>query len=92
MPTATLRRPIPAGAAAMTQDNSDLSADAAAEWARRCLARMLALDPSADATLLAPIVTQMSSSASWRARTPEAAAEWCFGPLKASPSEGSDEV
>jgi hypothetical protein len=72
----------------MTVEKQDPDVEQAAEWARRCLARMLALDPSADATLLAPIVKQMSFSATWRARSPEAAAEWCFGPLKAPPKDG----
>ena len=68
-------------------DQAEFERDAP-EWARRCLARMLELDPSADPTLLAPIVMNMSHSESWRARTPEAAAEWCFGPIKAPDPRG----
>jgi hypothetical protein len=53
---------------------------ATAHWAERCLARMVVLDPQADRALLAPIVRDMSCSERWRGMSPEAAADWCFGP------------
>lgn len=55
--------------------------DEAAAWAARCLARMLQLDPAADPALLMPIVEDMSQARRWADKTPEEAAEWCFGPL-----------
>ena len=52
------------------------------EWEARCLARMRELDADADLALLRPIVRDMAASATWQTRTPEDAADWCFGPLR----------
>lgn len=65
-----------------TAGDAPLEKLTAAEWESRCLARMLLLDADADVALLRPIVRDMAASATWQTRTPEDAADWCFGPLR----------
>ncbi|MEO5845805.1 MAG: hypothetical protein ABIQ33_13290 [Caldimonas sp.] len=42
-----------------------------AEWIRRCVARVLAVKPSATANDVAPIVVDMSTRGRWRLMRPE---------------------
>jgi len=46
-----------------------------AEWIRRCVARVLELNPSASADDATPIVVDMSTRGRWRLMRPEIVAE-----------------
>ena len=46
-----------------------------AEWIRRCVARVIAVNPTATAAGVTPIVVDMSTRGRWRLMRPEIVAE-----------------
>ena len=56
-----------------------------AEWIRRCVDRVLAVNPSATADDVTPIVVDMSTRGRWRLMRPETVAEQLA--LPAAPSQ-----
>ena len=59
------------------------------EWAARCLARLLALDPELALDEAVVIADDMSTRRHWRHMLPETAAEILFMPVAAIRSSGS---
>jgi hypothetical protein len=60
-----------------------------AEWAARCLARLLSLDPELAREEAVVIADDMSTRRHWRHMLPETAAEILFMPVAAIRSSGS---
>ncbi|HKW84045.1 MAG TPA: hypothetical protein VJN68_09855 [Burkholderiaceae bacterium] len=61
-----------------------------AEWAARCLARLLSLDPELARDEAVVIADDMSTRRHWRHMLPETAAEILFMPVAAIRSSGSE--
>ena len=61
-----------------------------AEWASRCLARLLSLDPELVRDEAVEIADDMSMRRHWRHMLPETAAEILFLPVAAIRSSGSE--
>jgi hypothetical protein len=60
-----------------------------AEWAARCLARLMSLDPELVREEAVLIADDMSTRHHWRHMLPETAAEILFMPVSAIRSSGS---
>ncbi len=60
-----------------------------AEWAARCLARLVSLDPELERNEAEVIADDMSTRRHWRHMLPETAAEVLFLPVAAIRSSGS---
>ena len=60
-----------------------------AEWAARCLARLISLDPELAKDEALVIAEDMSTRRHWRHMLPETAAEILFLPVAAIRSSGS---
>jgi hypothetical protein len=58
-----------------------------AEWIRRCVGRVLAVNPSATANDVTPIVVDMSSRGRWRLMRPETVGEQLALPVPPAPAE-----
>jgi hypothetical protein len=58
-----------------------------AEWIRRCVGRVLALNRSATANDVTPIVVDMSARGRWRLMRPETVGEQLALPAAPTPSE-----
>ena len=54
------------------------------EWIGRCVARVLALHPSASAVDVTPVVVDMSTRGRWRLSRPETMAEQLTPPIRHS--------
>ncbi len=61
-----------------------------AEWAARCLVRLLSLDPELSREEAVVIAEDMSTRRHWRHMLPETAAEILFLPVVAIRSSGSE--
>ena len=61
-----------------------------AEWAARCLARLMSLDPELAREEAVVIADDMSTRRHWRHMLPETAAEVLFLPVAAIRSSGSE--
>jgi len=53
-----------------------------AEWIRRCVARVLAVNPTATAAGVTPIVVDMSTRGRWRLMRPETVADQLALPVQ----------
>ena len=58
-----------------------------AEWIRRCVGRVLAIDPSATANDVTPVVVDMSTRGRWRLMRPESVGEQLALPIPPAPVE-----
>ncbi|MEO8311083.1 MAG: hypothetical protein ABI520_07935 [Caldimonas sp.] len=56
-----------------------------AEWIRRCVARVLAVNPTATASDVTPIVVDMSTRGRWRLMRPETVGEQLALPVPPAP-------
>jgi len=61
-----------------------------AEWAARCLVRLISLDPELAKDEATAIADDMSTRRHWRHMLPETAAEILFLPVAAIRSSGSE--
>jgi hypothetical protein len=57
-----------------------------AEWIRRCVGRALAVNPTATATDVTPIVVDMSTRGRWRLMRPETVGEQLALPVPPEPA------